>query len=65
MTTDKGGHVYIADGDVFEYSAEGKAIRTIHVPERPIDLVFGGEDGSTLFILARTSIYAWHPASTQ
>jgi sugar lactone lactonase YvrE len=30
----------------------------LHVPERPIQLVFGGPDGRTLFIAARTSLYA-------
>jgi sugar lactone lactonase YvrE len=33
-------------------------IDTIDVPERPLQLVFGGEDGQTLFIPARTSLYA-------
>jgi len=28
------------------------------VPERPIQLVFGGADHKTLFICARTSLYA-------
>ena len=29
----------------------------IDVPERPTSLAFGGKDGRTLFILARTSLY--------
>jgi sugar lactone lactonase YvrE len=28
------------------------------VPERPLDLVFGGKDGRTLFILTRSALYA-------
>ena len=28
------------------------------VPERPLQLVFGGSDGKTLFIAGRTSLYA-------
>lgn len=63
VTTDAQGHVYVAAGQVFEYSPEGKLLRTIHVPERPINLVFGGPDRSTLYILARTSLYAWKPSS--
>jgi sugar lactone lactonase YvrE len=31
---------------------------TIEIPERPLQLVFGGKDGRTLFIAARTSLYA-------
>jgi sugar lactone lactonase YvrE len=33
-------------------------IDTVEVPERPIQLVFGGKDGQTLFIAARSSLYA-------
>ena len=35
-----------------------RPIDTIDVPERPIQLAFGGRDGRTLFIAARTSLYA-------
>ncbi len=59
VATDAAGNVYLAAGEVFEYSPEGKLLRTLHVPERPITLVFGGPDCRTLFILARTSLYAW------
>jgi hypothetical protein len=38
--------------------AGGENMGTINAPERPIDRVFGGEDGQTLFILARTSLYS-------
>jgi sugar lactone lactonase YvrE len=40
------------------YSPEGELIDRIDVPERPINLVFGGKDGRTLYILARTSLYS-------
>jgi sugar lactone lactonase YvrE len=33
-------------------------IDTIPVPERPLDLVFGGKDRRTLFILTHSSLYA-------
>ena len=52
-----GGNVYIAGGEIYVYSPEGKLVDTIHVPERPIQVAFGGADGKTLFIAARTSIY--------
>ena len=34
----------------------GKWIDTIEIPERPLQLVFGGKDGQTLFIPARSSL---------
>ncbi|HEX2917047.1 MAG TPA: SMP-30/gluconolactonase/LRE family protein, partial [Edaphobacter sp.] len=58
VTQDASGNVYIAAGQVYVYSPSGELIDTIKVPERPIDLVFGGKDGKTLFILARTSLYS-------
>jgi sugar lactone lactonase YvrE len=58
VTQDSHGNVYIAAGQVYVYNPSGELIDTIKVPERPIDLVFGGKDGSTLYILARTSLYS-------
>jgi hypothetical protein len=52
------GNVYIAAGEIFVYSPSGELLRTIDTPERPIDLIFGGKDKETLFILARTSLYS-------
>ncbi len=58
VTTDSQGNVYLAAGQVYVYNPAGKLIDTIEVPERPLQLVFGGKDGQTLFIPARTSLYA-------
>jgi sugar lactone lactonase YvrE len=58
VATDGEGNVYIAAGQIYVYSPAGKLIDTVEVPERPIQLVFGGPDGHTLFIPARTSLYA-------
>jgi sugar lactone lactonase YvrE len=58
VATDGQGNVYVAAGQIYVYSAAGKLIDTVEVPERPIQLVFGGKDGHTLFIAARTSLYA-------
>ncbi len=55
---DAEGNVYIAAGQIYVYSPAGKLIDTIEVPERPLQLAFGGKDGRTLFIPARTSLYA-------
>ena len=37
---------------------EGKLVEKIDVPERPIDLIFGGADRRTLYILTQHSLYA-------
>lgn len=58
VTTDSRGNVYIAAGQIYVYDPAGKLIDTIKVPERPIQLVFGGVDRRTLFIAARTSLYS-------
>jgi Pectate lyase superfamily protein/SMP-30/Gluconolactonase/LRE-like region len=58
VTVDEKGNVYIAAGQVFVYNPAGELIDTIDVPERPSQLLFGGSDGHTLFILARSSLYA-------
>jgi sugar lactone lactonase YvrE len=55
---DTNGNVYLAAGDIFVYTPKGERIDTIHVPERPQQLLFGGIDGKTLFILTRTSLYS-------
>jgi hypothetical protein len=58
VTADDKGNVYIAAGEVFVYNPSGGLIDTIEIPERPSQLLFGGSDGSTLFVLARSSLYA-------
>jgi sugar lactone lactonase YvrE len=58
VTTDASGNVYLAAGQVYVYNPAGKLIDTIEIPERPVQLAFGGKDGQTLFIAARTSLYA-------
>jgi hypothetical protein len=58
VTTDAQGNVYIAAGSIHVYSSAGKLIDTLEVPERPLQLIFGGKDRQTLFIPARTSLYA-------
>jgi hypothetical protein len=55
---DRSGNVYVANGQVFVYAADGKEIGRIDVPERPLQLIFGGADGRTLFILTHHSLYA-------
>ena len=49
---------FLAAGHVYVYNPEGRLIDTIEVPERPVQVVFGGADRRTLFIAARTSLYS-------
>jgi sugar lactone lactonase YvrE len=58
VAQDSEGNVYLAAGQIFVYSRTGKQIGTIDVPERPIDLVFGGKEEQILFILTHHSLYA-------
>ena len=60
VTTDGEGRVYLAAGDVYVYRPDGTLLRTIKVPERPLQVVFGGPDGRTLFMPARHGLYAVH-----
>ncbi len=59
VTVDDKGNVYIAAGQIFIYDPSGHLIDTIDVPERPSQLLFGGRDGHVLFVLARSSLYAF------
>lgn len=52
------GNVYLAAGQIYVYSPAGRLLDIIETPERPIQLGFGGSDGRTLFIAARTSLYS-------
>lgn len=58
VISDNAGNVYIAEGQIFVYNPAGKQIGTIRVPQRPIDILIGGRDNKTLFILARTALYS-------
>ena len=55
------GRVYVANGQVFVYDAAGKQVDRIDVPERPLQLLFGGTDGRTLYILCHHALYSARP----
>jgi sugar lactone lactonase YvrE len=57
LAVDDKGNVYLAAGQVFVYNPSGDLIDTIEIPERPSQLLFGGADGRSLFVLARSSLY--------
>ncbi len=63
LTTDDHGNVYIAAGQIRVFSPSGESIEVIRVPQRPTSLAFGGPDHTTLFITARSALYATRPRS--
>lgn len=68
MTVDREGRLYVAGrGGVWVLDAGGKWLGLIETPEDPANCTFGGNGRQTLFITARTSLYAvdtvtrgWH-----
>lgn len=58
VAQDERGHVFVAAGQILVYSSTGKLMEKIDVPERPLDLVFGGADRRTLYVLTHHSLYA-------
>jgi hypothetical protein len=58
VAVDSKGNVYVANGQIFVYSPDGKQIAEVDVPERPLQLVFGGADRKTLFVLAHHALFA-------
>lgn len=55
------GRVFVANGQVLVYAADGKPVGRIDVPARPLQLLFGGRDGRTLFVLSHEAVYAIRP----
>jgi hypothetical protein len=65
IAVDRKGNVYVANGQIFVYDRAGKEIAEIDVPERPIDIVFGGAGHRTLFILAHHALFAAQVRSSE
>ncbi len=57
MKVDEKGNLYVTAKGVAVYSAEGKLLHTIDMPETPANCAFGDPDLQTLYITARTSLY--------
>jgi hypothetical protein len=58
VATDQSGRVYVANGQIFVYGANGDQVGLIDVPDRPLQLVLGGADHQTLFILTHHALYS-------
>jgi gluconolactonase len=58
MTLDSEGRIYCAgSGGIWVFSPQGELVGRIPVPEPPANCTFGGDELSTLYITARTSVY--------
>ena len=58
MKVDEEGNIYSAGpGGVWIFTAEGKPLGTLLIPERVSNLAWAGADRRTLYITASTSIY--------
>jgi gluconolactonase len=59
MTIDSDGNVYVTSGrTVVVFDKTGQRLESIPVPESPSNICFGGKGLQTLFITARTGLYA-------
>ncbi len=59
MRCDRHGNLFTTARDgVRVYGPDGVHLATVTLPEQPANCAFGGEDGTTLFVTARTSVYA-------
>jgi hypothetical protein len=52
------GNVYVANGQIYIYGKGGRQTGRIDVPARPLQLIFGGQDKRTLFILTHHALYS-------
>ncbi|KRA60115.1 gluconolaconase [Caulobacter sp. Root655] len=61
VAVDAQGQVFVANGQIFKYAADGQPAGRIDLPERPLQLIFGGPDRRTLFVLTHHTLYAVTP----
>jgi gluconolactonase len=58
LKVDRDGNVYVsAPGGVWVLSPSGRHLGTIKAPEQPANFAWGDDDGRTLYMTARTSVY--------
>jgi gluconolactonase len=58
VKVDERGNLYVSGpGGVWLISPEGRHLGTLALPELPANMAWGDEDGRTLYLAARTSLY--------
>ena len=61
LKVDTRGDVYLSGpGGIWIFSPSGKHLGTVSLPELPANFAFGGTDGRTLYITARSGLYRIH-----
>lgn len=59
LTVDTQGNIYITSALGLQvFDPQGKQLGIIRFPEQPANVTFGGKDYKTLYVTARTSLYA-------
>lgn len=58
LALDERGNIYVTGRSIRAYSPNGTVVAEIPLPEVAANMTFGGTDGRTLFITARTGFYA-------
>lgn len=59
IRVDTEGRIWATSGKgVMVFDASGKELETIAFPQIPANCGFGGEDGKTLYVTARTAVYS-------
>lgn len=58
IAVDRNGNLYVAANQLAVYSAAGKLLHSFALAEKPSNCAFGDPDAMTLYITARTSVYA-------
>ncbi|MEK7342453.1 MAG: glycosyl hydrolase family 28-related protein [Pseudomonadota bacterium] len=61
VAVDGQGRVFVANGQIFIYGPDGRETGRIDVPDRPLQILFGGPDKRTLFILTHHALYTAKP----
>jgi gluconolactonase len=58
VKVDQQGNVYVSGpGGLWVLSPEGKHLGTIYAPKHVHNMAWGGEDGKTLYLCARSALY--------
>ena len=58
MTLDEQGNIYATYKSLVVLTPDGELIGRQAIPEKPSNCAFGGDDNRTLYVTARTSLYA-------
>lgn len=58
MKCDEQGNLWVASGGIVVFNPQGQQIGRIDLSESASNLAFGGADGKTIYITARTGLYA-------